>query len=730
MRRTCSVMVAVLLQTAAGAMAQTSPNTPVPSAPAAGLNLDLGNEINIGVHDVSVGANSDPARFQRYRDLRTGAFLDRARFTKDTDRYQFSLSGDHIGYRDQRIAGAFNRFGKVKATFEWNQVPLFYSADTRSLYAAASPGVLRIDSGIRSALVGNTLPFAQAVTGAPGFDLRSRRGVADFNLVYSATRSLDLNLRVKNTLRDGAQPWGGSFGIGGAVATELPVPIDQRTTDVGTALEYSNGRVLGRVGYDGSFFRNNVSTLTWDNPVRVADTATSTSQGRMALWPNSNSNAVSATGSVALPARSRATAYVSIGEQSQNAALIPFTVNGAIAPIQLPRPTAEAKARVTAMSYALTSRPTDLLSFTARYRQYGWDNRSTPFEVEQVVNFDTSVATVEEGPRLVGYTRRSFDAEGSVFPVDHLTLRFGYGREGVDRTFRIVKETTENVVRTSADLTGIAWLTLRGVFERAERTGSPVDVDELIEMGDQPSLRLFDISDRNRNRFSAILTVSPIEQLSFNGSTSIGRETYPGTNFGLRDNDNTGYTVGFDVVPREQVSVGMQYGYEKYNALQASRTANPLPAGASLEDPTQQFNDPRRDWTNAAADLVRSFNASMDLLKLVPRTDVKVAYDLSRGRTTYTYGLAPNTVIAAPVQLAPLTNELQRGTMDVRYFLTRQLAVGVVYWYDKYAVSDYALGPEAVGRATNASTPSIMLLNYVYRPYTANTVWGRLTYFW
>ena len=38
-------------------------------------------------------------------------------------------------------------------------------------------------------------------------------------------------------------------------------------------------------------------------------------------------------------------------------------------------------------------------------------------------------------------------------------------------------------------------------------------------------------------------------------------------------------------------------------------------------------------------------------------------------------------------------NELQRGTVDGRYFLTRHFAVGLVYWFDKYRVDDFALSP-------------------------------------
>ena len=45
---------------------------------------------------------------------------------------------------------------------------------------------------------------------------------------------------------------------------------------------------------------------------------------------------------------------------------------------------------------------------------------------------------------------------------------------------------------------------------------------------------------------------------------------------------------------------------------------------AFLNDPTQTFNDPRRDWTDDSADRVHTVDASFDLLKLIPKTDIKL----------------------------------------------------------------------------------------------------------
>lgn len=739
MRTTLIGTVAALLLASAGAVAQDATTvsavqkdvskTPAASSP----DIPLVNQIDIGVRGTAFGANSDPARFQRYRDVRDGGTLDRLRLFKDTDAYRYSLQADNVGYRDQRFSASYMNYGKVRANFEWNQIPLFYSQDTRTLYDTSLPGSLTLADSVQSGIQNKTLTLADALGGASAFDLRTRRDVANLALTYSATPNVDFNLTFRNTRKTGAYPWGGGFGLGGAIATELPVPVDHRTTDVGTSLEFANERGYARFGYDGSFFRNNVTTLTWDNPSRITDSPTSgPAQGRMALWPNTEMNTVSAAGGLNLPGRSHATAFLSVASLTNNNPLLPYTINTALVSPALDRANSDVSARVTAMNYAFTSRPVTVLWFSARYRQYEFDNRTVPFQTRNSVNYDTAIVALNAESEPFGSTRHTFDADASFTPVMYVGVRAGYTREEVDRTHRIVEKTTEDIARASVDLTGLGWLTVRGVFEHSKRVGSAVNGLELLAIGEQPSLRQYDISDRNQNRFNAIVQVTPVSHFSVNASVGIGRQEYPGTNFGLRNNDNHVYSVGFDFVPSDNVSLGASYGYERYTALQASRTASPLPANtlAFLNDPTQQFNDPRRDWTDDSADRVHTINASMDLLKLLRKTDIKFAYDYSRAESTYTYGLAANTVIATPVPLAPVMNELQRGTIDGRYFISRRLAVGLVYWYDKYRVDDFALGPVASLAQPATATPTLMMLGYFYRPYTANSLMGRITYLW
>ena len=333
----------------------------------------------------------------------------------------------------------------------------------------------------------------------------------------------------------------------------------------------------------------------------------------MSLWPNTNMNTFSANGGLNLPGRSHATAYVSVGTLSNNDALLPFTVNSLIASPALDRSTAEVQARVTAMNYTFTSRPVNDLFFSARYRQYEFDNRTPLFTVTNGVNYDTAIVALNKESEPLGYTRHTFDGDASYSPFKYVGFRAGYTREGINRTYRAVEDTTEDTGRASIDLTGFSYVTVRGVCEHSKRAGSAVDGLELLSIGEQPLLRQFDISDRNQDRFNMILQITRSAVLD----QRLGRHPEAGLSrayFGLQNAQNRNYTIGFDLTPVEQVSFGAMFGSEKNTSLQASRTSNPLTANtvAYLNDPTQTFNDARRDWNDNAADNVRTVNATLD----------------------------------------------------------------------------------------------------------------------
>jgi MtrB/PioB family decaheme-associated outer membrane protein len=702
------MLLPVMTGLAGAAAAQT------PAGPPSGRgSVDFGLRLT----DVS----GDAARYQRFRDLGDGGFLDRAWIERRGSNWNLQAAAGKVGRRDQWYWGEYKHSGRLKVTLFYDEIPLLMSDDTRTLYTIGSPGVLSVSDTVQAAAQTSAASLSGAVAGLQSFRLQSRRRIGRLDLVFRPTREIDVKFSLVNTTREGTMPYGASFGF--SSAAEVSAPIDTRTTDLVAGVEWVKSNRSLRVSYNGSWFDNHVPSLVWDNPWRAVDSATAgSSQGRMALWPDSTLQAVTAAGWLKMAGRTHLNGSVTIGTGSQNEALLPFTINPQIAPLPLSRATAEAEVRNVAVNLGLTSRPNSKVWLSARLRYYDSENRMPAFHDASYVRMDQLVRTLHGEPTApFSFTRQNVDLDASFTPRPFAALRVGYSRDTTDRDGRIFAQTVDDVFRASVDTSAKGWLTIRGIVEHAVRTGSGFRAALLPEIGEQPAVRQYDISDRNRDRVTGLVQITPISAVGFSVSASRGKDTYNNkesgeAGFGLRDNENRLMTVSLDLLPSEKVSAGVWYSYETFDTLQRSRQST-----AAL------FTDSRRDWTLDSNETVRTLSLNLDLLKIRDRADVRLGYDSSRSRATYIHGVVPGSTLAAPIALPPVRNIVDTARAEFGWALTGRLGVSLIYRFDQYRVDDYAMGP---GTITRLNMPGSLFLGYLYRPYKANGAWLRMSYRW
>ena len=125
------MLTALLLAPAAGVRAQEPATTNEPSVGA----VDFGGQFS--------STDGDEARYNRYKDFRSGALLDAFKYTREDENWIFNATGNHVGYRDQKFVAQFRNYQRARISFTWDQIPLFYStADSdavRSLVRHAVP---------------------------------------------------------------------------------------------------------------------------------------------------------------------------------------------------------------------------------------------------------------------------------------------------------------------------------------------------------------------------------------------------------------------------------------------------------------------------------------------------------------------------------------------------------------------------------------------------------------
>ena len=728
MRHTSALTFAFILA-AAPAFAQDPPSIPAPSDPVSIGRSEFSGKwygtVDVGGRATSI--DGDEARAQRYRDLRSGVYATNAVFGKRTQDYAFEGQAWNIGYRDQRYMVDFQRPGRLSASFLYDQIPLWISHDTRTLYSETQPGVFRLEDSMQQALQAKTTTLHSYEDQAVQFDLRTMRKIGQADVNFNATPNTAIIVNIKNTNRDGHIPYGGTFGFSNAV--EIPMPLDNRTTDLKTALEWSNGKGLLRFGWDGSTFENNIGNVVWDNPlVYGPDASGAPSQGRHTSWPSNTLTYLHGTGAFSTPGNGRVTAYAAFGQGRNTTDLLPHTINTGLASPALSRTNAEAESQMTILNFTAAMRPASWLNLNARYRYADVDIQTPEFErTTGQVSYDSSLKTSATPSEYHSVKRSTFDVDAAFTVAPYTSLKAGYSQQGTDYTHRIWESTSEDVFRVSLDSTGTQRFMVRALYENRQRTGDGFNAHALEEVGELPTMRHFDVADRDRNRFTFIGTAMVSSIIEVNASAGVGRDEYTDSGHGLQSFDSDQYSIGANVAPDDRYSLTASYGWENYSSNQRSRNAS--------DD--LQFVDPKRDWTTDYTGKVNFFEAGLDI-SAIQRTLIRISGDWNKSNDTYLYGLVTGSPLAVPEQLPPVKNELLRAEIDLTYDLGRNLKLGVVYWFDDYKVEDFALGSETISgisfppvqEGEQAPSTNALLLGYQDRLYTAHVGFVRLTYGW
>jgi len=393
------------------------------------------------------------AKFEEMRDVPKGFFIQKLRldFNSADSPYSLAARGYEIRERDQRFSLDFERIGKFRTQFVWDQIPHHFGTG-QSFLQKTAPGVYQVSPTLRASLQAVTLPDAgrtppnaalptlvrQELRTAPLTEVRLRRDQALFRQSYQPSDKVELYFQVgwlrnrgsrpmsAGTFVRRAVPGNGLADIGGfweGIGQEFLEPIDQRTTDLRVGAQFHGDRWRAGVDYDLSLFRNHVESLIFENPFRVTDeegclpnpapppalTCGASNRFRMVRWqndlaPNNDSHTVTFWGSVDVTPQTQVRGIFSVAYWTQNDAFLPWTLNTAIVPThwdatspitrptdvsQLPARSLNGKMRNINQEYALVNSRKSF-RFHAQYRSQSLDSQIPPIEFPGYAAFGDS----------------------------------------------------------------------------------------------------------------------------------------------------------------------------------------------------------------------------------------------------------------------------------------------------------------------------------------------------
>ncbi|HTO08429.1 MAG TPA: MtrB/PioB family outer membrane beta-barrel protein, partial [Myxococcota bacterium] len=279
-----------------------------------------------------VGGEETETRYTKYEDLKDGPLLDglNLELWRPESGDWAMLRAGSVGRTDQFYDLEASRAGWLRFRASFSGVPHKYASDATTLWLGGGSDFLKLPDGLSPA--GNDPAAIQAAldTHVPG-TVEVQRNRTQLQLKVRALPSLSFIAQYGLEDRKGAIPSSVGFNypdftdFAGA-SLEVPYPVDDRTHKATAGLEWATALSQLNLTYNGSFYRDQNSSLTLAQPFLGTGLA-QIEQARLALPPDNDWHNVRADFGVNMPFRSRLTTALSWSRSTQNDALIPPTIS-------------------------------------------------------------------------------------------------------------------------------------------------------------------------------------------------------------------------------------------------------------------------------------------------------------------------------------------------------------------------------------------------------------------
>jgi MtrB/PioB family decaheme-associated outer membrane protein len=683
-------------------------------APLAFTETDLGTMVATGEVEVGgrgVSGDWGSSKYEEYREQRPGVFGNaRILLEGKEGRYYFEGLATDIAERDQHYEIASGRYGRYRLELEFDEHPHVYSNAARTLYTNQGGGVLTFPDSTQAAIqaaVGNPAKSAaleSALNGATGAPLRFRLRTGRVGLFYRPQAELELDAGYWVQEKEGTRPFGMGFGSPGGNFANVAAPIDERTHEVTGGIQVAWDTWSLRLDYTGSFYENDLDTMTVDNPLRATDSLTlGSSRGRTDLAPDNSAHTIRLSGAATLPLGfpARFAGTLSYGLRFQDDAFVPHTSNSAISSplLALPASSLDAEVRTLLANLVLIGRPHRDLNLTARYRFYDYNSDIPILTFPAHVVNDATLAAEARLNTPIDHRTHNASLDASYRLARPATLKVGYEWEQWDRSdHREVTQTDEHTAKAAIDYKPAAWALLRAGYQFGVRRGSDYNtfahlqhaVEDEDLAGAQPQgqstlLRKFDQADRIRNRVDLLAQLSPREDVTLTFTGGYAQNDYDDTTLGLTDDER--WSVGTDVAYRPLSWLGLSawYSFENIESKQRSRW-RPVVAGVTVDNPIN-------DWSSTSEDQVHTAGVGAEMVLIPDRLDANLSYILEIAKAKTRATGAPGTT-AVPdggnaVDWPDIKDTLQTFIAALRYHLQKNLTVKAEYRFEHFNLSNF-----------------------------------------
>lgn len=675
------------------------------------------------------------------------------------------------------------------------QAALQASEQTRAERGATGTGVNPVtDTTGEDAAQQRIIRDLLSITDPTTFKLERER--AAVKLDFSVTPEVKTWVKAGQERRDGDRQIGaGTYerfarGASGLTHTEdqfmvngieFAEPIHYKTTTLNVGGGLYKKDWLVDAEYTFTDFDNGLRSVVWANPFRTTDAGarndTDTGNnnaydrgrfvnGQMSLAPSSQSHDVSLSGSVELPLHSRLTNSVSYGLTNQNDPLLPYTLNTGIAGINgapanvtseaaLPVSRFNGEIRTLANSLSLTSKPTENLSASLKYRYYDYSNHSDSIRFPGYAaygesfwrNIKNDVTGTNDAPvrnEIVSYNRQT-----AKFAVDYELLHsLGLELDTLWDHYRYRNNRIDSTDEVGAGA-GFAYkpaeaARVRGGYHWAHRAVKNYKLGDKFNNPEATGLANYNWADRVRNRADLRADVTPVEAVSFGVAGSYQNDDYGASErFGLKQQKSLMGVIDASYEPSENTSVSLSYSREQRRGKIQSGAKDDTfnVAGSAIDDAyTANTINPFNYWNSEVTENIDTIGLEASARPIPEKLTVRMGYDYSESRMRFdntnpnaaeasAMGYSGAKLANAAAQVWPVVvNKTHEVRVGGSYELVKDLTLGLNYLFSWYVLNDFANSGAYLSGGSPENTTKYVGTGATNYNYTAHMVGTTLAY--
>jgi len=603
-------------------------------------------------------SGQDSAKFGDYTGLQKeglyGVLGGDVRYRSDDGYYGDARASD-LGLDTRSVSASGGKEGSYEVRLGYSEIPRYFAQGAVTPFLGAGNSVQTLPAGFPAATTAGMPQSAFAPV-----DIGYIRSSTELGGKLFTGDAWTHKLSVRHDVRDGTRLTSGSFY---SSASQLVAPVDQTTDQVEFSSTYRAEKWDMTLGYYGSIFHNDESSLTWSNPFTPVVAGATT--GQLALAPDNQFHQLLANGSYRPYKSLRVSGDVAVGRMTQDADYLSPTLNSALAVPGMPASSLDGRVDTFNGSFRVAYAPIDALRVNASYARNDHDNKTSSLAYPSV-STDMFVSPLSR-------TNQPFSFKQDVYKLGAdfrgpAWLKSSVGVDGDKRTYtrQAVGKTDQLSMwgRLGAQIN--QYVSVAAKYAHSDRDNDGYEAADWVTPAENPFMRTYNLADRKRDTGSLQVDLTPTDGWTLGGHLDMSNDRYTESQVGLTDGRSRAGGLDLTGAITDNTRLRLYFEIENQHSNQAGSSTGGRP-----------------DWTAQSADWVNYRGIGLTHLALDGKLELRADYSWTRSENE----VSVTQWVESEFPQANAT--VQTFKLHASYQLQKNLWLNGDYWYEAYRSTDW-----------------------------------------